>query len=98
MPGFEITPEEVKSMGEKMKSYANAMISDLDDISARMNMVPNNYRGAASDEITQKYNALKPKFPDFLEQATTCADFLINSADEIAQAESAIKRAASQNL
>ena len=98
MPGFEITPEEVKSMGAKMKTYANAMTSDLDDISARMNMVPNSYRGAASDEITQKYNALKPKFPDFLEQATTCADFLINSAEQIAQAETTAKRVAGQNL
>ena len=81
-----------------MKTYANAMIQDLDDISNRMNMVPNDYRGAASDEITQKYNALKPKFPDFLEQATTCADFLINSAEQIAQAETTAKRVAGQNL
>ena len=98
MPGFNITPEEIRSMGEKMKSYAKAMITDLDDITSRMNMVPNSYRGSASEEITQKYNALKPKFPDFLEQANACANFLINSAEEISAADAALKKAAGQNL
>ena len=65
MPGFEITPEEVKSMGAKMKTYANAMTSDLDDISARMNMVPNSYRGAASDEITQSKKSCWTKFINY---------------------------------
>ncbi len=95
---FHITPEEVKNLGEKMKSSAGEMIEKLKEISTTMNTVPDDYQGAASEEITQKYNSLSSHFKDFQEQVNTCADMLIANANSIAEAEEAARRAASANL
>lgn len=98
MPGFNISPEEIIDMGNKMKSDAETMLNDLKTITTTMNRVPDNYQGAASDEISQKYNSLSPHFEEFKDAVVACADFLISNANKIKETEEAARRAASQNI
>ena len=98
MDGFEMSPIEIKKMGEEMKKLASDMINDLNEITARINMIPDNFKGQASDMIIQKYNALKANFNDFYDKANECSNHLIKSADAAIKTDVALQKAINENL
>ncbi len=94
----EISPVEIRKMGEEMKKIASDMINDLNEITERVNMIPDNFRGQGCDMIMQKYSALKAHFNDFYDKANECSDHLIKSANTAIKTDVALQKVLNENF
>lgn len=77
---FSITYNEAKTILQQMKSYADAMKDNLDDVSIISNyLTGGDWKGQSAEQYKATFNELRPKFDMFYNDVVSCIN-TINTA------------------
>ena len=91
MSNIQVQTQVLLDTAEKMKSINSNMTEELDEITREINNLEADWKGDASSEIRSAINALKPKMEQYRDVVNDYAQYLINTANNWGDSESAIQ-------
>ena len=98
MASVKIEYQEVRNTAESLKESSAKMRGMFDDFDTSMKTMANEdvFVGQASDALKQKFNALKPKFEDYVQLVNEFAGMMIMAADKSEESERTIENVTDQ--
>ena len=91
MSNIQVQTQVLLDTAEKVKSINSNMTEKLDEITREINNLEADWKGDASSEIRSAINALKPKMEQYRDVVNDYAQYLINTANNWGDSESAIQ-------
>lgn len=89
--GIQISTQTLIDTAEKVRTINTNLDTKLTDINKAMNDLEATWKSDAATDIRSAMNALKPRFEEYKNVVESYAKFLVNTAQNYDETESAVQ-------
>lgn len=93
--GIQISTQVLLDTADKVRSINTTLDTKLADINKNMNDLEATWKSDAATDIRAAMNALKPRFEEYKNVVESYAKFLVTTAQNYENTESAVQNSAS---